>query len=85
MVIKLEGIRPTIRDEVINIVESIDNPKFKYLGNDKLFPMTLLFESTAENLDYSLNIVKQTLKKSEIGKTLTFRVMPQDKQVYYPH
>ena len=79
MKFNVEGVMPRLHDQVIQVVEGIDDPKFKYVPNVSMVKTTLVFDSNSEDESGCCDLIKKTIKASEIGRTISFRVIRNGK------
>ena len=79
MKINVEGVMPSLQKNVIDVVEGIRNPKFTYLPNASFVRTTLVFETDSEEEQECCDLIKKTIKGSEIGRTISFRVIQNGK------
>ncbi|WP_281627196.1 hypothetical protein [Traorella massiliensis] len=79
MKINVEGVMPTLQKNVIEVVEGIENPKFTYVPNGSFVKTTIVFETESEDEQGCCDLIKKTIKSSEIGRTISFRVIKNGK------
>lgn len=79
MKINVEGVMPTLQKNVIEVVEEIDSPKFTYVPNGSFVRTTLVFETDSDDEQGCCDLIKKTIKASEIGRTISFRVIQNGK------
>ena len=79
MKINVEGVMPSLQKNVIDVVEGIGYPKFTYLPNASFVRTTLVFETDSEDEQECCDLIKKTIKGSEIGRTISFRVIQNGK------
>ncbi len=79
MKINVEGVMPTLHSKVIEIVEEIESPKFCFVPKGSFIKTTLVFETECEDESFCCDLIKKTIKSSEIGRTISFRVIKNGK------
>lgn len=79
MKINVEGIMPTLQAKIVTVVEAIEEPKFKHLPKGSFVKTTLVFETENEDEEFCCDLVKKTIKSSEVGRTILFRVIQNGK------
>lgn len=71
----VEGVMPSLHGTVIEIVEGIEEPKFTHVPNASRIRTTVVFDSTSEDEEACCDLIKKTIKASEIGRTISIRVV----------
>lgn len=85
MLVDVDGVNPAFKSKVIEIVEGITEPMGFKLTNEKgTSPQSLVFECTEEDPDKVVPFLKGTLKKSELGPIMMFRVTPHGQYMWIP-
>lgn len=86
MLVDVNGINVAFRDQLIELVESIENPKFKLSSTPgRLGPASLVFEVDDSNdIDDVVPLLKGTIKKSELGAIMMFNVAPHGQAMWVP-
>lgn len=79
MKINVEGIMPTLQGKIIEVVESIQEPRFAHIPNGSFVRTTIVFETDSEDEEMCCDLIKKTIKESEIGRTISFRVIQNGK------
>ena len=85
MLVDVDGINPAFKAKVIEIVEGIAEPMtFKLTTEKGTSPQSLVFDCTEEDPDKVVPFLKGTLKKSELGNIMLFRVTPHGQYMWIP-
>ncbi len=79
MKINVEGVMPTLQSKIIEVVEGIGSPKFTHVPNASFIRTTIVFETDSEDEQACCDLVKKTIKASEVGRTISFRVIRNGK------
>ncbi|MBQ7888701.1 MAG: hypothetical protein IJ356_02965 [Erysipelotrichaceae bacterium] len=79
MKINIEGIMPTLQKKVIEIVEEIEEPKFTFVPKGSFVRTTIVFETKNENEEFCCDLIRKTIKSSEVGRGISFRVIKNGK------
>lgn len=79
MKINVEGVMPTMQAKIIEIVEGIETPRFVHVPNGSPIRTTIVFETDSEDESACCDTVKKTVKGSEVGHMLSFRVIRNGK------
>lgn len=85
MLVDVDGVNPAFKAKVIEIVEGIAEPMtFKLTTEKGTSPQSLVFDCTEEDPDKVVPFLKGTLKKSELGNIMLFRVTPHGQYMWIP-
>lgn len=85
MLVDIDGVNPAFRDQVVSIVEGIEEPMTFRLTKEKgTAPQSLVFECTEDDPDKVVPFLKGTIKKTELGNIMMFRVTPHGKLMWIP-
>lgn len=85
MLVDIDGVNPAFKDKTIEIVEGITEPMtFKLSDVKGTTPQALVFECSEEDPDVVVPFLKSTLKKSELGNIMLFRVTPHGQYMWIP-
>lgn len=79
MKINVEGVMPTLQSKIIEVVEGIASPKFTHVPNASPIRTTIVFETDSEDEEGCCGLIKKTIKDSEVGRTISFRVIRSGK------
>lgn len=79
MKINVEGIMPTMQAKIVEVVEGIAEPKFTHVPNASPIRTTIVFETDSEDEELCCDLVKKTIKGSEVGRMMSFRVIQNGK------
>ncbi len=85
MKISVEGLAPFAHEMVIKALEAIEDPKISHFDDPKAIRTTVIFEVDApeEKTDEVIKLMKKTIKGTEKGPMLSFRIVPTGSLVYY--
>lgn len=67
--------------QIIELLEAYEPVKYSYLGPDRMNPISVNFETDAEEKVAIGTATK--LIKAKFGRSLSFRVVPMGSVVYY--
>ena len=85
MLVDVDGVNPAFKARVIEIVEGIAEPMtFTLTDNKGTSPQSLVFECSEEDPDKVVPFLKGTLKRSELGSIMMFRVTPHGQYMWIP-
>lgn len=85
MLVDVDGVNPAFRAKVIEIVEGIAGPMtFKLSDVKGTAAQSVVFECTEEDPDKVVPFLKSTLKRSELGNIMMFRVTPHGQYMWIP-
>ena len=85
MLVDVDGVNPAFRAKVIEIVEGIAEPMtFKLSDVKGIAVQSVVFECTEEDPDKVVPFLKSTLKRSELGNIMMFRVTPHGQYMWIP-
>ncbi|MDO5118736.1 MAG: hypothetical protein Q4D48_01520 [Coriobacteriales bacterium] len=85
MLVDVDGVNPAFRTRVIEIVEGISEPMtFKLTDTKGTSPQSIVFESSEEDPDKVVPFLKSTLKRSDLGSIMMFRVTPHGQYMWIP-
>ena len=85
MLVDVDGVNPAFKAKVIEIVEGIAEPMtFKLTTEKGTSPQSLVFDCTEDDPDKVVPFLKGTLKKSELGNIMLFRVTPHGQYMWIP-
>ena len=85
MLVDVDGVNPAFKQKVIEIVEGIAEPMtFKLTAEKGTSPQSIVFECSEEDPDKVVPFLKGTLKKSELGNVMLFRVTPHGQYMWIP-
>ncbi len=85
MLVDVDGVNPAFRARVIEIVEGISEPMtFKLTDTKGTSPQSIVFESSEEDPDKVVPFLKSTLKRSDLGSIMMFRVTPHGQYMWIP-
>lgn len=79
MKINVEGVMPTLHPRIIEVVEGIPAPKFTQDPKGSFIRTTIVFDTDSEDEALCCELVKKTIKASEVGRTISFRVIRNGK------
>lgn len=85
MLVDVDGVNPAFKNKVIEIVEGIQEPMTFTLSTEKgTAPQSIVFECSEEDPDKVVPFLKGTLKRSELGNIMMFRVTPHGQYMWIP-
>jgi hypothetical protein len=85
MLVDVDGVNPAFRTRVIEIVEGISEPMtFKLTDTKGTSLQSIVFESSEEDPDKVVPFLKSTLKRSDLGSIMMFRVTPHGQYMWIP-
>lgn len=85
MLVDVDGVNPAFRDKVIAMVEGITEPMTFKLSTEKgNAAQSVVFECSEEDPDKVVPFLKGTLKRSELGAIMMFRVTPHGQVMWVP-
>lgn len=71
-------------NNIINTLEKNIVYKCSFVGNDKIRPLSLIFNvESMDSLDDTIKNIKTMIKSTDYGKSIMFRVVPYGKLVYF--
>lgn len=83
MKISVECAVKTYWDRIIEVVTNIEGLNAKYLGTEKLKPLSMNFEVEGDDVDEVVKTIKAAIKATDWGKAIMFRVAPTGQAVYF--
>ena len=84
MLVSVDGVNASFKDKTIAIVEAIPEPHFTFTTVKGQKPTSVVFECDSEDENLVIPLVKGTLKKSELGNIMMFRVTPHGQYMWIP-
>lgn len=85
LLINVDGVNAAFKDQTIEIVEGIPEVDFKLVTIPGTPATSLVFSCDAHNdIDEMVPLIKGTLKKSELGGIMLFRVTPHGELMWQP-
>lgn len=66
---------PIMQDKIIEIVESINSPRFTFVKKDGI---KIYFDTEYNNLDEACTIVKNEIKKDSMASAIMFTVKSEE-------
>lgn len=84
MLVSVDGVNGAFKDRVIEIVEGMDVANFKYTTVKGQMATSVVFECDSDDENLIIPTVKSTLKKSDIGNIMMFRVVPYGQIMWFP-
>lgn len=84
MLVSVDGVNAAFKDRTIEIVEAIPGFGFKHTEVKGQKPTSVVFECESDDDNTIIPLVKGTLKKSELGNIMMFRVVPYGQIMWFP-
>ena len=84
MLVSVDGVNDAFKARVIEIVEGMDVANFKHTTVKGQMATSVVFECDSDDENLIIPTVKSTLKKSDIGSIMMFRVVPYAQIMWFP-
>ena len=85
MLLDVDGVNPAFKDKLIAVVEGIESPKFTRKEVPGTRPTTCVFEvDDSYDVDDMVPLLKSSIKHSEVGAIMMFRVTPHGQVMWVP-